>query len=228
VEALRAGDPAPALRALGDGPQALAEHYPALQDRVFTCGPGTLGNAGHCNALWTFLMPFSRFFGHYSGQIYKVPGELPADLEPAATRDLFRRVIGEMLQREFFGCLGNALSACAFTFAIWSEDGQGICLDRSDLLVRTLAVYGIETDRSTLEWFSQAFWAQSIVLKMEHGWRPPAAADFPERVFHALSHALHHPEPVLRTLMDQLIAEWKDQAGKVLLRYGYETPDGWA
>ena len=48
-----------ALRAVGDGPQALAERYPRMQDIVFTCGKGTLGNPGHCNALWTFLMPFS-------------------------------------------------------------------------------------------------------------------------------------------------------------------------
>jgi aldehyde:ferredoxin oxidoreductase len=54
----------PALRAVGDGPQALAERYPAMQDIVFTGGKRTLGNPGHCNALWTFLMPFSRFFGH--------------------------------------------------------------------------------------------------------------------------------------------------------------------
>ena len=58
----------PALRAIGDGPQALAERYPPMHDIVFTSGEGTLGNAGHCNALWTFLMPFSRFFGHYVSQ----------------------------------------------------------------------------------------------------------------------------------------------------------------
>ena len=62
----------PALRAIGDGPQALTQRYPAMQEIVFTCGDRTLGNAGHSNALWTFLMPFSRFFGHYSGQIYKI------------------------------------------------------------------------------------------------------------------------------------------------------------
>ena len=69
-----------------------------------------------------------------------------------------------------FGCLGNALSLCAFTHVIFSEDGQGIELDRSDLLVRTLAMYGIDVRREDLEWFAEAFWAQSIVLKMAHGW----------------------------------------------------------
>jgi hypothetical protein len=29
------------------------------------------------DALWTFLMPFSRFFSHYSGQIYKIDEPLP-------------------------------------------------------------------------------------------------------------------------------------------------------
>ena len=227
VEALRAGDPAPALRALGDGPQALAIRYSALQERVFTGGKGTLGNAGHGNALWTFLMPFSRFFSHYSGQIYKVPGELTPDMGPAEVRTLFEGVIREMLQREFYGCLGNALSVCAFTFLIFSEDGDGVTLDRSDLLVRTLAVYGIEARREALEWFAEAFWAQSIALKMAYGWQPPAAADFPFRVYEVLSQALHRPPEALRELMTQLIAEWKCQAGEVLRKYGYSSPDGW-
>jgi aldehyde:ferredoxin oxidoreductase len=227
VAALRAGTQAPALRALGDGPQALATRYPPLQDRVFTCGPGTLGNAGHCNALWTFLMPFSRFFGHYSGQIYKVPGDLTPDLSPTEVQALFEKVVRHMLLREFFGCLGNALSTCAFTFVLFSEDGQGITLDKSDLLVRTLATYGIETRREALEWFAEAFWAQSIVLKLAYGWQPPAAADFPARVFEALSLALYRPQEALRGLMDQLIAEWKRQAGEILYKYGYDIPAGW-
>ena len=221
VAALAAEDPAPALRAVGDGPQALAERYPALQERVFTCGTGTLGNPGHANALWTFLMPFSRFFGHYSGQIYKIPGALTPDMPPAAIEALFRDVIREMLQRECFGILGNALSQCAFTFVLFSADGKGVTLDASDLLARTLAVYGIELSREDLEWFAQAFWAQSLALKLAHGWRPPAAADFPARVFEALAPVLGRPPEELRTLMDALIAEWRRQAGALMEKFGY-------
>jgi aldehyde:ferredoxin oxidoreductase len=47
----------PALRAVGDGPQALAERYPPMQKIVFTGGKGTLGNAGHCNAHLTQIAP---------------------------------------------------------------------------------------------------------------------------------------------------------------------------
>ena len=227
VEALRAGDPSPALRAVGDGPQALAERYPALQDILFTSGPGTLGNPGHANALWTFLMPFSRFFSHYAGQIYKIGGDLSPNASPAEVGALFQRVIGQMLQREFFGCLGNALSTCAFTFVVFSQDGQGVTLDESDLLVRTLACYGVETTREELEWFAEAFWAQSVAFKLERSWRPPVAADSPARVFEALSLTLGRPVAELRTLMDRLIAEWKRQAGDVLYKYGYEIPPGW-
>jgi hypothetical protein len=72
------------------------------------------------------------------------------------------------------------------------------------------------------EWFAEAFWAQSIAFKLELGWRPPASADFPHRVFEALSLALDRPAADLRALMDQLIAEWKRQAREVLYKYGYE------
>ncbi len=222
VEALRAGDESPAMQAVGNGPQALAERYPALQGILFTSGPGTLGNPGHANALWTFLMPFSRFFSHYSGQIYKVEGDLTPEASPAEVRALFERVIRHMLQREFFGCLGNALSICAFTFAIFSQDGHGVTLGDGDLLVRTLACYGIETTREELQWFAEAFWAQSIAFKLELGWQPPTAADFPTRVFETLSLTLNRPVAELRELMDDLIAEWQRQAGQVLYKYGYE------
>jgi aldehyde:ferredoxin oxidoreductase len=225
AEALRAGDPAPALRAVGDGPQALAGRYPALQQILFTSGPGTLANAGHANALWTFLMPFSRFFGHYTGQFYKIEGDLPAD--PEAARPLFEQVIGQALRREFFGCLGNALSTCAFTFVLFSQEGQGVVLDESDLLVRTLACYGVETSREELEWFAESFWAGSMAFKLECGWRPPTAADFPARVFEALSQALDRPVAELRGLMDLLIAEWKRQAADLMDRYGHELPADW-
>lgn len=227
VAAMRTGNPSPALRAVGDGPQALAERYPALQDIVFTSGRGTLGNPGHANALWTFLMPFSRFFGHYSGQVYKVEGDLALDASPAETQALFEQVIHQMLQREFFGCLGDILSTCAFTFVAFSQDGQGVALDEGDLLVRMLACYGVETTREELEWLAEAFWAESIAFKLERGWRPPTAADFPARVFEALSPTLDRPVAELRTLMDDLIAEWKRQAGEVICKYGYEVAEGW-
>jgi len=222
AEALRAGTPSPALRALGDGPQALAEAYPALRDVVFTSGKGTLGNPGHANALWTFLMPFSRFFSHYSGQIYKVPGDLTPGLSAAETQALFEQVIAEMLKREMFGVLGNALSLCAFTFVIFSKDGAGVELD-GDMLARTLALYGIDMRGDDLLWFAEAFWAQSIALKIAHGWRPPRPEDFPARVFEVLSQTLGHPVDELRALMRQLIAEWERQAGALLAKNGYDA-----
>jgi aldehyde:ferredoxin oxidoreductase len=227
VEALRSGHPAPALRAVGDGPQALAVHYPALQKLLFTSGPGTLGNAGHANQLWTFLMPFSRYFGHYVGQLYKIEGELPSGTNPREARPVFEKVIRQALLREFFGCLGNALSTCAFTFVIFSQDGKGVNLDDSDLLVRTLACYGIETRREELAWFAEAFWSQSMAFKLECGWRPPTASNYPDRVYEALVQALHRPADELRVLMELLIAEWKRQATEVMHKYGYEVPPSW-
>lgn len=226
VEMLRSGEAMryPALRALGDGPQALAERYPAMQDIVFTGGKGTLGNAGHCNTLWTFLMPFSRFFGHYAGQYYKVEEELPPPgSSQTAYRACFERIVGRLLEREFFWLLANALSQCAFTFVIFSQDGQGEQLSDDNLLVRILRNYGITTTCADLEWFSQAFWAQSIDLKCRFGWRPASASDFPQRVYEALSLALDHSPQELHSLMDLLIDEWKKQAGEVLARFGYKT-----
>ncbi len=216
------GERYPALRAIGDGPQALADLYPPMQNLLFTCGPGTLGNAGHCNALWTFLMPFSRFFGHYSGQIYKIDEPLPSNPDDESLRRTFQRVIARMLDREFFWILGNALSCCAFTFVVFSQDGQGERLSEDDLLVHTLAEYGIRTTREDLEWFAQAFWAQSIALKAKHGWRPPTARDFPARVYEALSSVLHRSPEELSRWMDILIAEWREQAAQVLTRFGYD------
>jgi aldehyde:ferredoxin oxidoreductase len=225
VEMLRSGQALehPALRAVGDGPQALAETYPAMRDIVFTGGKGTLGNAGHANALWTFLMPFSRFFGHYSGQIYKIDEPLPPPgSDEAAYRACFQRVVQRMLQKEFFWVLCNALSMCAFTFVIFSQDGEGERLSDNDLLVRLLHNYGIHTTRTDLEWFAQVFWAQSIDLKCQFGWRPPAAADFPQRVYKALSLALERTPEELQSLMGMLIEEWKRQAEDVMARFGYE------
>ena len=227
VEALREGSDAPALRALGAGPQGLVARYPMLRDTVFTCGAGTLGNPGHANALWTFLMPFSRFFGHYSGQIYKVSGELKPHMNSEELHALFESVIHGMLRREFFGILGNALSACAFTFVIFSQDGKGEVLDDSDLLARTMGAYGITANRMELEWFAEAFWAQSIAFKLECGWQPPDAASFSLRVFEILAQVLDCPVEEVRVLMDMLIEEWKRQAGDVLAKFGYDLPEDW-
>jgi hypothetical protein len=212
----------PALRAVGDGPQALAELYPQMQDVVFTGGKGTLGNAGHANALWAFLMPFSRFFGHYVGQYYKVEEELPpSGADKAAYGACFERVVGRLLQREFFWLLANALSQCAFTFVIFSQDGEGERLSDDGLLLRLLHYYGIHTTRADLEWFAQAFWAQSVDLKCQFGWQPPSAADFPRRVYEALSLALERTPEELQSLMQMLIEEWKRQAREVMGRFGY-------
>ena len=226
VEMLRSGQAAdyPALRAVGDGPQALAERYPPMQEVVFTSGKGTLGNAGHCNALWTFLMPFSRFFGHYVGQYYKLDEELPPPgADEAAYHACFERVVGRLLKREFFWLLANALSQCAFTFVIFSQDGKGEELSDDNLLVRLLQNYTIRTTRADLEWFAQAFWAQSMDLKCQFGWQPPSATDLPKRVFEALSLALDRPPEELRSLMGMLIGEWKRQARETMARFGYEV-----
>ena len=124
--------------------------------------------------------------------------------------------------REFFWLLANALSQCAFTFVIFSQDGEGERLSDDDLLVRILRNYGVRTTRADLEWFSQAFWAQSIDLKIQFGWHPPSASDFPLRVYEALSLTLDRTPDEGRELMDLLIEEWKRQAGEVLVRFGYE------
>jgi aldehyde:ferredoxin oxidoreductase len=213
----------PALRALSDGPQGLTAQYPAMQDFVFTCGPGTMGNAGHSNALWTFLMPFSRFFSHYSGQIYKIDEALPSIPDDAALRRVFQRTVRRMFDREYFGILCNALSCCAFTFGVFSQDGQGEQLDDSDLLVRTLAEYGVHTSRENLMWFAQAFWAQSIDLKRQYGWRPPTAQDLPRRVYEGLQLVLEQPVAELTRWMALLIDVWRAQAEAVMGKFGYET-----
>jgi hypothetical protein len=94
-------------------------------------------------------------------------------------------------------------------------------LSDDDLLVRLLRNYGIRTTRADLEWFAQAFWAQSIDLKCQFGWRPPTAADFPHRVYEALSLALARTPEELESLMDLLIGEWKRQAREVMARFGH-------
>ena len=79
------------------------------------------------------------------------------------------------------------------------------------------------TTRDDLNWFSQAFWAQSMDLKCQFGWRPPAAADLPRRVYEALALALDRSPEELQSLMAMLIQEWKQQAGDVMRRFGYEV-----
>ncbi|MFN2230987.1 MAG: aldehyde ferredoxin oxidoreductase N-terminal domain-containing protein [Anaerolineae bacterium] len=217
------GDRHPALRAIGDGPQALAARYPAAQEIVFTCGRGTMANAGHSNALWTFLMPFSRFFGHYSGQIYKIDEQLPTDPDDEALRRTFERVVCRMLDREAFGILCNALSCCAFTFVLFSQEGEGERLDDTNLLVHTLQQYGIHTSHEDLSWFAEAFWAQSIDLKAQHGWRPPSAADLPRRVYEGLELVLEQPVAELMRWMDMLIEVWVDHARERLHKFGYDA-----
>ena len=217
------GNRYPALRALGNGPQGLAVRYPAMQNLVFTCGSGTMGNAGHSNALWTFLMPFSRFFSHYAGKIYKIDEVLPPIPDDIALHSVFQRTVKRMFDREYFGILCNALSCCAFTFVIFSQDGQGERLDDSELLVRTLAEYGINTSYENLMWFAQAFWAQSIDLKRQYGWRPPTAQDLPLRIYEGLELVLEQPVSELIRWMDLLIAEWKKHAASVMNRFGYDT-----
>jgi aldehyde:ferredoxin oxidoreductase len=217
------GDRYPALRAIADGAQALAARYPLVQEIAFTCGRGTMANAGHSNALWTFLMPFSRFFGHYAGQIYKIDEQLPADPDDEALHRTFERVVCRMLDREAFGILCNALSCCAFTFVVFSQGGEGERLDDTDLLVRTLHQYGIHTSREELLWFAQAFWAQSIDLKAQHGWRPPSAADLPRRVYEGLALVLERPVAELMHWMDMLIEVWMDHARERLQKFGYDA-----
>ena len=213
-----------ALRAVGDGPQGLVDLYPHLQDDVFTGGRRTLANAGHANALWTFLMPFSRFFSHYSGSIYKIHETLPPQGSPPEDyQACFKRVIHLMLQREFFAVLGNSLSQCGFTFPVFSQEGKGEKLSTDQLLVKTLRLYGISTTQADLEWFSRAFWAQSIAFKQEHGWRPMSAADFPDRIYHSLSLTLEYSPEELTELMGMVIEEWKCQAGSIMSQFGYEV-----
>lgn len=221
VELLREGTEYPALRAVADGPQALAERYPAVQDLLFTCGRGTLGNAGHCNKLWTFLMPFSRFFGHYSGQIYKIAGNIPPGADEGKVRGLFQQVISEMLQREYFSVLCNTLSCCAFVFVVYSEGGQGVRIDPSGPLLPILRHHGIDASCEDLRWFAQAFWAQSMAFKLQCGWQPPSPEDYPRRIYEALSLALRRSPGELQRLMGLLIEEWKEQAERVMEKFGW-------
>ncbi len=108
-----------------------------------------------------------------------------------------------------------------YPFVIFSQDGAGERLSDNGLLVRLLRYYGIHATRADLEWFAQAFWAQSVDLKAQFGWRPPSAADFPRRVYEPLSLALERTPEELESLMQMLIEEWKRQTREVMGRFGY-------
>ena len=212
--------------AVGNGPQALVRQYPGMKDLVFTCGKDSLGNPGHCNALWTFLMPFSRFFSHYSGQIYKISGEMP---EVGADKEVISKfcqdIIQKMLKREFYWIICNALSLCAFTFIIFSQEGKGYELRDDDLLPNLLNKYGIQLTTSELKEFARTFWAQSINLKNKFWWQPQNANQFPERVYEALGLNLNRPIEDMKSLMENLIDEWKKQTANIL--QDYELPVNW-
>ena len=153
------------------------------------------------------MMPFSRFFGHYAGQIYKISGDLPpSGSTPDTVRGFCEDIVRKMLARERFWLLCNAFSLCAFTFGIFSEDSKGTELRKDDLLVELLRHYGIVLSNRELNDFARAFWAQSIDLKCQYGWRPQSAAEFPERIYTALSSTLKRTPDELRTWMDNLIA----------------------
>ncbi|MHC4914890.1 MAG: aldehyde ferredoxin oxidoreductase N-terminal domain-containing protein [Planctomycetota bacterium] len=218
--ALRAGgEGSAAIRALGDGPAGLAAKYPALADIVFTCGPRTLGNAGHCNALWTFLMPFSRFFSHYSGQIYKIDEKLPPGAGDDEAHEVFRRVIARMIERELVCVVGNSLSMCAFVFNVFTVNGKGEAVDW-DLFNQVLAVYGLDRPGEELRAEAERFLAQSLAFRSETGWRPPSAADYPARIFEAVSGPVGESPERCRALFDVLIDEWKAASAELMSRHG--------
>ena len=222
VEVLRDGaKDFPAIRSLGDGPQGLAARYPETQRLVFTCGSRTLGNAGHCNALWTFLMPFSRFFGHYSGQIYKIDEKLPPDPTGEEAREVYRRVIRRMIARELFCIVGNALSLCAFVANIFGEGENGEELN-APLLEEVLNLYGIELSAEEIRRRAEAFLARSIRFKSELGWRPPTVADYPERIFEAVSRSIGESESRCKQVFGLLIEEWQAQMGDLLRANGVD------
>ena len=169
-------------------------------------------------------VPFSRFFSHYAGQIYKVSGALPADDNDEKLGELFKGVVREMFEREYFSALCNTLSCCAFAFVAFTENGEGRELDKENLLADTLGAYGIETTREELLLFAQNFWAQSMDFKIRSGWTPPSASDLPDRVFEAVGRALGRSPEDCRRLLDMVIAEWKPEAKRLMRKYGYEAP----
>ncbi|MFC1498536.1 aldehyde ferredoxin oxidoreductase N-terminal domain-containing protein [Verrucomicrobiota bacterium] len=205
-----------AVKACGDGPEGLAALYPAMKDLVFTCGPKTLGNAGHCNKLWTFLMPFSRFFSHYSGQIYKINEELPSDVSDEEAFKIFKRVIKQMIDREIVCVIGNSLSLCAFVFNIFSVNGKGELIDYP-LLLETLGIFGIDIDSATLNNQAETFLTQSIEFRKKCGWKPQTAEEYPYRIFESVSKAINIPPERCKALFDLLIKAWGESAESLIV-----------
>lgn len=223
IEAMREGSSDfPAIAALGDGPQRLVARYPEMKDLVFTCGRRTLGNAGHCNALWTFAMPLSHFFSHYSGQIYKIDENLPSDVTDDEARKVFARVVQRMLKREMICAVANNLSFCAFVFAIFTEEGKGEEFNRP-LLAEVLDLYGLDLPTDELQKRAETFLAQSIRLRQEMHWRPPTPSDYPRRVFEALSKVMDQPVERCAELFGLLIDEWKQATSDLLKAHGHEA-----
>lgn len=212
----------PAIRALGAGPNGLVELYPPMKDHVFTCGPRTLGNAGHCNKLWTFLMPFSRFFSHYSGQIYKIDEDLPAGVSDDDARKVFRRVIERMLAREAISVISNALSMCSFVFVIFTKDGDGETLD-TGLLADVLELFGIDVSSEEAQRQAMAFIAQSMQFRQETGWSPPLVADYPNRIFEGVSQVTGDSPERCRELFELLVDEWRNSMRALMAENGYEA-----
>ena len=171
--------------------------------------------------MWTFLMPFSRFFGHYSGQIYKIDEKLPPDPTGEEAREVYRRVIRKMIARELFCIVGNALSLCAFVANIFSEGGNGEELN-APLLEEVLDLYGIELSAEEIRRRAEAFLARSIQFKSELGWRPPTVADYPERIFEAVSRSIGESESRCKQVFGLLIEEWKAQMGDLLRANGVD------
>ena len=161
------------------------------------------------------VAPVYRSFTNPRTTILGGPGQVELHLTAeASSEDLAHARIEELASR----------LRVLLGWRLFSEDGRGEQLSADDLLVRILRKYDIETTSSDLKWHAQAFWAQSMQWKLELGWVPPTAGEFPRRVYEALSLALGRNPEELRSLMDRLINEWKRQAKKVLAKFGYEAP----
>lgn len=215
-----------AVRAMGEGPEGLAKLYPDMKDRVFTCGRTTLGNAGHCNALWTFLMPFSRFFSHNSGRLYEIDEDLPAGCGDEEARAIFARVVERMIQRELIGILSNALSLCTFVFRAFTEDGKGRTLD-TDTFREVMTFFDLDADPKAALQTAEAFLAESIRFRLDCGWQPPGVREYPARVLETVSHVIGTSPERCRELFALLIDEWKRGAGTLLKRHGIPVRWRW-
>jgi len=159
-------------------------------------------------------MPLSHFFSHYSGQIYKIDEDLPADATDDEARKVFARVVQRMLKREMICAAANSFSFCAFVFAIFTKEGKGEEFDRS-LLAEVLDLYGIGLSADELLKRAETLLEQSVQLRQEMGWQPPAPSDYPRRVFEALSKVMGQPVERCAELFGLLIDEWKKARGVI-------------